>query len=567
MKLQHQLAVASRYIRTLRHLRLSQLRGQVITRLKKQWRDPAKMLAGQPASWELSLHSMELDLCPPVPAQDAEALSRGTFCFVNQTANLGFPVDWSAKGMPRLWSYNLHYFDWLWSFLHEGSKTEDERWENAKRLTHDWMINHPPSKTAEGWEPYPVSSRLINWSLLYGVKHRDLVQQDEAFKLQLLESIGRQVKWLELNLETHIQANHLLENLAALVCVACVFEGDEANRVLSRYLPMLNREIDEQFLADGMHYERSPMYHLRVLWLVEMLGAVGSPEVQAVVSEVGGKMKLALAMLRHPDGGIALFNDAAHSIYHDAWKDNETELGSWALDDAGYYGFRDEDENYLIVDAGPIGPDYQPGHAHADYLSFELSMHGNRMITDTGIATYHSGERRSYDRSTAAHSTVEIAGQNSAEVWGGFRVGRRVAPEVLVWVEGGEFQLKAKQTGYRYLPCQAEHTRRLKWCDGGLEIQDSIQATQETGAVSRLHFSSECELTVGSGEVQIDLAGRQYRCLVEGDCEILLERHPSCLEFAMDEDRSVLVMKHRVGVGETTWKVRIEPALQAMAEE
>ena len=62
MKRQHQLAVAGRYIRTLRHLRFSQLRGQVITRLKKQWRDPAKMLAGQPASWELSLHSMELDL-------------------------------------------------------------------------------------------------------------------------------------------------------------------------------------------------------------------------------------------------------------------------------------------------------------------------------------------------------------------------------------------------------------------------------------------------------------------------------------------------------------------------
>lgn len=567
MKLQHQLALAGRYIRTLRHLRFSQLRGQVITRLKKQWRDPAKILAGQPASWKLSLHSMELDLCPPVPAQDAEALSSGIFCFVNQTANLGFPVDWSAKGMSRLWSYNLHYFDWLWSFLDEGSKTEDERWESAKRLTHDWMINHPPSKTAEGWEPYPVSLRLINWSLLFGVLHRDLVEQDEVFAQQLLQAISRHVKWLELNLENHIQANHLLENLAALVCVACVFEGDEADRVLSCYLPRLNREIDEQFLADGMHYERSPMYHLRALWLVEMLGAVGSSEVQAVVLKVAGKMKLATAMLRHPDGEIALFNDAAHSIYNDAWKDNETELGSWALEDAGYYGFRDENENYLIVDAGPIGPDYQPGHAHADYLSFELSMHGNRMITDTGIASYDSGERRSYDRSTAAHSTVEIAGQNSAEVWGGFRVGRRVTPEVLVWVEGGEFQLKAKQTGYRYLPCQAEHTRRLKWCDGGLEIQDSIQARQETGAVSRLHFSPECKLTVGSGEVQIVLAGRQYRCLVEGDCEILLERHPSCLEFAMDEDRSVLVMKHRVGVGETTWKVRIEPALQAMAEE
>ena len=403
-------------------------------RLKNQWRDPAKMLSGAPASWKLSQRSAELNLSPPVPTQDAESLSRGTFCFINQTASLGFPVDWNAEEMPRLWSYNLHYFDWLWSFLDQKSKTEDESWGNAKRLTQDWMMNHPPSKTAGGWEPYPVSLRLINWSLLYGVKHRDLVEQDEAFKLQLLESIGRQVKWLELNLETHIQANHLLENLAALVCVACVFEGDEANRVLSRYLPRLNREIDEQFLADGMHYERSPMYHLRVLWLVEMLGAVGNSDVQAVVSEVGGKMKLALGCLRHPDGEIAQFNDAAVGIYQDSWR-TKPESGSWALPEAGYYGYRNDEGDYLAIDAGALGPDHQPGHAHADYLSFELSLRGKRVITDTGIGTYEGGAARNYDRSTAAHNTLEVNGESSAEVWGSFRVGRRVVPEVRTFEE------------------------------------------------------------------------------------------------------------------------------------
>lgn len=557
MKRQHQLAVASRYIRTLRHLRFSQLGGQVITRLKKQWRNPTKMLAGQLASWKLSLRSMELDLCPPVPAQDVEALSRGTFCFVNQTANLGFPVDWSAKGMPRLWSYNLHYFDWLWSFLDERSKTEDERWESAKRLTHDWMINHPPSKTAEGWEPYPVSLRLINWSLLYGVKHRVLVQQDEAFKLQLLESIGRQVKWLELNLETHIQANHLLENLAALVCVACVFEGDEANRVLSRYLPMLNREIDEQFLADGMHYERSPMYHLRVLWLVEMLGAAGSPEVQVAVSEVGGKMKRALGCLRHPDGEIAQFNDAAVGIYQDSWR-TKPECGSWALPEAGYFGFRSSEKDYLIVDAGAIGPDYQPGHAHADFLSFELSLAGHRVVTDTGVGTYEIGPQRFYDRSTAAHSTVEVDGENSVEVWSGFRVGRRTKPRVLRWEPRGDgCILEAEHRGYDHLPSRAIHRRTFVWKEAQLEIRDQIAISESVGIAGRIHLAPGVEARLENQVVFCRVAEVAFIIESEGPGKISLKESLAFTFFGQPRERKVMVVQEIATPPSLSWIWRI----------
>jgi uncharacterized heparinase superfamily protein len=557
VKQQHQLAVAGRYIRTLRHLRFSQLRGQVITRLKKQWRDPAKMLAGQPASWKLSLHLMELDLCPPVPAQDAEALARGTFCFVNQTANLGFPVDWSAKGMPRLWSYNLHYFDWLWSFLDERSKTEDERWESAKRLTHDWMINHPPSKTAEGWEPYPVSLRLINWSLLYGVKHRDLVQQDEAFQLQLLESIGRQVKWLELNLETHIQANHLLENLAALVCVACVFEGDEANRVLSRYLPMLNREIDEQFLADGMHYERSPMYHLRVLWLVEMLGAAGSPEVQVAVSEVGGKMKRALGCLRHPDEEISQFNDAVIGIYQDNWR-TKPESGSWALPEAGYYGYRNDEGDYLAIDAGAVGPDYQPAHAHADFLSFELSLAGHRVVTDTGVGTYEIGSQRLYDRSTAAHSTVEVDDENSVEVWSGFRVGRRTEPRVLRWEprEDGCF-LEAEHYGYNHLPSRAIHRRTFEWQTAQIEIRDQITISESVNIASRIHLAPEVEIYLVNNKAFCRISELAFTIEIDGVGKIKLQESDSFKYFGQSQRRKILVIETLAAPPSLAWVWRL----------
>lgn len=574
------------YLRTLRHLRLSQLSGQVMMRVRQRLLDPAKVLADVPVGWEWPENGGALDLEPPAPLQDPGDLSRGTFTFINQKADLGFPVDWSAAGMPRLWSYNLHYFDWIWSF-EDGEVLKTRRLEDEKigscedfktaalqdfptsrlqaiRLVEDWIENHPPGKSAGGWEPYPISLRLMNWSLLFGVRYRDALEDSSEFKFKLLESIARQVKWLEVNLETHIQANHLLENLVALVCVGKVMDGSSAKRVLKKYEPMLERELKEQFLADGMHYERSPMYHLRMLWLVEVLDSLSQNSLSLSEGSLSGLLergKEALSRLRHPDGEIALFNDAVTGIYPDLWKTEKAESGAWSLPDAGYYGYRDDSGNYLVIDAGAVGPDYQPGHAHADYLSFELSLAGKRIITDSGIGTYDAGERRSYDRSTAAHSTVEIAGQNSAEVWGGFRVGRRVTPEVEQWTEDSGMYLKASHDGYRHLPSKAKHTRSFEWDEGTLKVEDSVKVSADEQAIARFHFSPDCVVELNEGEAIIEHSGARYRCLFDSSCEAKLVTQPSCSEFGVSRDRSVLELHFTLSRGQNTWVTTIEPII------
>src|SRR5690606_31529788 len=75
----------------------------------------------------------------------------------------------------------------------------------------------------------------------------------------------------------------------------------------------------------------------------------------------------------------------------------------------------------LVADIHGISPSYQPGHAHADHLSFVLQVGGNPFIVDMGISTYEIGERRAYERSTKAHNTVTLDDQNTSEVWSGFR--------------------------------------------------------------------------------------------------------------------------------------------------
>jgi uncharacterized heparinase superfamily protein len=61
--------------------------------------------------------------------------------------------------------------------------------------------------------------------------------------------------------------------------------------------------------------------------------------------------------------------------------------------ESGYFGYQFGDDS-LIIDCGNIAPDYQPGHTHCDFLSYELCIGGQRFIIDTGTFGYEVGDRR-----------------------------------------------------------------------------------------------------------------------------------------------------------------------------
>ncbi|HXW15896.1 MAG TPA: heparinase II/III-family protein, partial [Terriglobia bacterium] len=73
-------------------------------------------------------------------------------------------------------------------------------------------------------------------------------------------------------------------------------------------------------------------------------------------------------------------------------------------------------------------------------------------VVDTGVSTYEPGPERSYERSTAAHNTLRIDGEEQAETWSSFRVGRR--PRV-GQMRGGN------NGGFRFL-C-GEHDAYRRW--------------------------------------------------------------------------------------------------------
>jgi hypothetical protein len=118
----------------------------------------------------------------------------------------------------------------------------------------------------------------------------------------------------------------------------------------------------------------------------------------------------------------------------------------------------------FFMDAGKIGPDYQPGHAHADTLSLELSIYGRRLFVDPGTYSYTFNDKRKYDRGTNSHNTVEIDELNSSDVWHIFRVGRRAYPFDVKIIENEQtVMFEASHDGYRYLNGSPIHRRIVKW--------------------------------------------------------------------------------------------------------
>jgi uncharacterized heparinase superfamily protein len=487
---------AIHFTNTVRHLQSRQIMGQLHNRLPRRYKVGLSEEVEFPGvAWPDKVRF----LAPGDQKCHAQARN-GIFEFINRREMVGFPPKWHRPESPKLWQYNLHYFEWLWGL----------EYEDARKVVLDWMDGHPLQRSNVGWEPFPISLRVVNWCAVFWGRFRGQIEQDSEFCLRLWQSICCQCAWLTQNLETHLLGNHYFVNGASLAFVGSCFAGDTAKKWLDMGCKILEEQIPEQVLPDGMHFELSPMYHSMVIYMASMLAATCNERLTQLVVEPLGRMRAALDAMCHPDGRTALLNDGAFGIYNEpdelrsfsdtlsgmALPQPSTPKGCFALPDAGYYGWRDVNDNYVVCDFGNIGPDYIPGHAHADMFSFEMSVKGKRIIVDAGVYDYEVSQMRQYCRSTAAHNTVEINGMDQSEMWGAFRVARRAHAQDIRWQahENG-FSLSGWHNGYFRLPGRPKHTRHISWDKlKGLHIRDEMSSTREVQLVSRLHLHPECEV-------------------------------------------------------------------------
>lgn len=412
-----------------------------------------------------------------------------TFRFLNQEHELTSTDDWNHRELDKLWLYNLHYFDDL-----NGEDAETRQLWHID-LLEKWVAENPVGQ-GNGWEPYPSSLRIVNW-IKWSLAGNQL-------STMVLQSLEVQVRYLRKRLEIHLLGNHLLANAKALVFAGLFFQGREADEWLRKGLKVLSGELPEQILSDGGHFERSPMYHAIILEdlldLINVLRVYDQTLPQAWLA-TAEKMLFWLRGMTHPDGEIALLNDAAFGIaprpdqlfayaellgLNCAWNDRPQQ-GLTHFEQTGYLRWQTGNA-VAVLDVAKIGPDYLPGHAHADTLSFELSLYEQRLFVNSGTSCYGVSDERLRQRSTAAHNTVEVDSESSSEVWGGFRVARRARPENLTISRRDDvLSVGCAHGGYRRLPGKVTHHRQWNFNSRELVITDSISG-KFSCAKARFYF-------------------------------------------------------------------------------
>lgn len=470
------------YLRTIKYLTLSQIYYRILYIIKKRFFNKKyyskNIYKNDSIYWKNSFYKSK------------SFEEKNSFRFLNKGKK--FPsVDWNFMAYGKLWNYNLVYFDFL--------NQKDMDLNEGLNLINSFIKND--LSHISGHEPYTISLRNVNWIkfiVINKIKDQDIDDYIYNSYYRLLD-----------NLEFHLMGNHLLENGFSLLFGSYYFKN---SNFYLRAKKIIVEQLEEQILNDGAHFELSPMYHniilerlLDSIFLIHNNNTFDDKEFNNTLINKAEKMISWLKNIEYRNGELPHFNDSTNNIalsnnklfdYANILKINDKKI---PLKDSGYRKVN-LDGYEFVLDVGPIGPDYIPGHGHADIFNFELKIDNLPIIVDTGTSTYENNSKRQNERSTFAHNTITINKKNQSEVWSAFRVGRRARVNIL---SDEKNRVYASHNGYKNIGIT--HFRSFEFFKQKIIIKDSLKGSQKNIAESHIHFHPDRSvIMISNNIIEID---------------------------------------------------------------
>jgi hypothetical protein len=424
-------------------------------------------------------------------------------------------IDWSYCPQGNIdwnWDLNRHtYFETLGRAYHYTGA--EEYAEKFRELMLDWIAHNPIDPVQSSWASVLEAAARINtwiWAYYY-------FRKSDAFDpetcLALLRSLLVHGQYVDVNLELHVPNNHLLLEAKALAMLGLLFpEFKPADQWRQRGLSIVDQQIEAQVCADGVHGERTTHYHRvitsELLELFTLMENNGVP-IKSNTLEAFQKMIEFELWITKPDGQIPLLGDSASEDTYSRFSAlqggpallNRTDLysiapplgeatiwllgaertrkrqagssnsptktlGSRAFPEGGYYIMRqgtNVSTPYMVFDCGPFGYKPAPSHGHADALSFELYANGQTLLVDPGVYSTQLGQDwRNFFRSTRAHNTVVVDGQDQSTLLDIWRVYRPAQTTLHQWISSADFDfVDGSHDGYERLPRPVNHRRQI----------------------------------------------------------------------------------------------------------
>lgn len=344
----------------------------------------------------------------------AEEILQGRFPLAGRTLETFGHSPFAVELPSRLFAERLHSFAWL---RHIRAQKTEEACALARDIVDDWIARYGRRRRGIGWEPNVVAERVIAW-----LSHSTVVlnRAEAGFYRRFMKSLAYQVRYLRKIARHTPQGEARLRQRIALAMASISMPTRAA--YIRREGLRLDRELEDQILADGGHVSRNPRALLEILLdllpLRQTYINLGHDLPSKLIPTID-RMYPALRFFRHQDGDLALFNGASATPASEL-------MSVLRYDESGGKPFKALPHmNYqrlsvngttLIVDAGqPLSPELSCS-AHAGSLSFEMSSGRYRFIVNCGSPKWAGRSYRNMARATAAHSTVILDETSSSRI-------------------------------------------------------------------------------------------------------------------------------------------------------
>jgi len=386
--------------------------------------------------------------------------------------------------------------------------------------------------------------------------------------------------------------NHLIVEMYAVALVG-ILTGyapwkDEALKILTEELPRQNY-VDGVNKEMSLHYQSFVMEAYALLWLLMMKNHIEVPAVwksyltvmTEFVADSTDDFGRTMEFGDSDEGKILDLNGEVENHYqyvmnlmgclldrrytNSVWHENlewivpeklrtEKERYTPGLvcgrKEGGYTFLRSKDRRVLIgIDHADLGYGSIAAHGHADALSFQLFIDGQPVFVDSGTYNYHvTPEDRNYFRSTAAHNTVMINGQEQSEMLGPFIRGKKAHAHLLDITEnGGLITIRMECQG-----ASGNHSRKIVFDQmNQLELHDDVEMNKGD---LRFVLSPQADVTSNKDVAVIKIGGLTFT-LSSGVCGWKNEKHPYSSRYDKREETFTIGLEFN---GMVTSRIRWE---------
>jgi hypothetical protein len=207
-----------------------------------------------------------------------------------------------------------------------------------------------------------------------------------------------------------------------------------------------------------------------------------------------------------------LLGDIGYQYYSNLTNESDPKKSA-IFSQGGYCVMRSSQCNF-VFDCGPLGYLSTAAHGHADALSFSMSLEGSPIFIDPGTYAYQEGDDwRTYFRSTAAHNTIEIDGQDQSEMLGTFLWGRKARSKILHWSTNPDYDIAiAEHDGFKH--SGVIHRRTIIFSKKDfIIIVDDLLGKGEHKCSQFWHFPVECKLDLMNEKIRAKVNDRNVYLL------------------------------------------------------